>query len=629
MKSAAFHFRRLDSAVTIAESWRSLDCAVARWVMAHGGSALLAEVAAWASLAEGHGDSALPLTGAEADRHGMRALGDEEIESLRGEPLVGTAQSRDANEADTAFVLDDGLFYLRRNFLHEIAVARMIGERRAQSAAADQTPLATLDALFHGDANTPVQAQRDAVARMPGRRFFVLTGGPGTGKTTTVLRMLLALIRDRETRAELAPTIRISAPTGKAAQRLSETLREGAKRLREHAQQPLGDDWSASIEIALSAQASTLHRLLGSRGRRGGFAHHADNPLPVDIVVVDEASMLDLGLLRTLLEALREDTVLILIGDADQLTSVGTGSVLLDLVAAMEAAGAEDLVRLRHSFRADQSLLPINEAIRMGDRGAFDRAWNDAGDKVRNRRAGTPGELSIALGIWGGAVQTLLQRAGAFDRHPVDQMAAILAVLDALRQRQLLCALREGAFGSEAVNAILERMLSHEVDGFSAATWYPGRVVMITRNDAAAGLFNGDVGVCLRDDNDQLRVWFEVTVREDKTASTDIANDTPGLQRRAIDFEPGSLPEHKGAFAVTIHKSQGSEYDQVAVLLPPDADNRILSRQLLYTAVSRARQSVEIWGSDAVLDAALATPVRRAGGLAARFAESSHVKNKR
>ncbi len=619
MRAAAYHFRRLP--IPIAEAWRSLDGAVARWVIAHGGSPLLAEVAGWASLAEGHGDSALPLTGDIVQRHGMRELAETEIEMLRVEPLVDAAQSPDDNAPDTPFVIDDGLFYLRRNVLHETAVAGMIQQRRAQLTAGHEVPAEVIDALFGNDASLAVKAQREAVERVVGRRLFVLTGGPGTGKTTTVLRVLLALIRDRESRAEPAPVIRISAPTGKAAQRLSETLREGVERLRDDPGL-LSADWSASIDVALSAQASTLHRLLGSRGRRGGFGHHADNHLSADIVVIDEASMLDLGLLRALLEALREDTVLILIGDADQLTSVGTGSVLLDLVGAMEGAAAQDIVRLRHSFRADQSLVPINEAIREGDRGAFDQAWSAAGDSVLRRQVSTPRQFNAALAIWQQGVKQMLQQAGAFERVSVDQMQSILAALDALRQRQLLCALRAGAFGSEQVNASIERMLGAATDGDVGATWYPGRAVMITRNDAAAGLFNGDVGLCLRDDNDQLRVWFEVTVREGSNDS-DIAHDPQKSQRRAIDFEPGSLPEHRGAFAVTIHKSQGSEYEHVAILLPPDADNRILSRQLLYTAVSRARKSVEIWGSDAVLNAALDTPVRRAGGLAARFKQSA------
>ena len=613
MSASAYHFHRLKSAAVMAENWRPLDRAVMRWVLAHGGSQGLAEVAAWASFAEGQGDSALRLDSGDAVRHGMRALSDDEREHLRNDVLVGSAKEPERGVIDTPFVIDGALFYLRRNFLHEVAVARNVAARRKSTASIEPVRVVAIDTLFEGDSRSEVQAQRDAVARVIGKRFFVLTGGPGTGKTTTVLRMLLMLIRQRVERGEAAPLIRIAAPTGKAAQRLSESLREGAERLRNDDSGESASEWAPYLDTALAAQASTLHRLLGSRGS-GGFSHHADNRLTADIVVVDEASMVDLTLLRVLLDAMREDAVLILVGDADQLTSVGTGSVLLDLVGAMEAEGADDLVRLDHSFRADQSLVPINEAIRAGDRAAFEAAWQRAGDKVARMDVSSQAKLRLALGQWLGRLRQSLLLVAAFAPIESADQPRILAALDQLRSHQLLCALREGEFGAEAANAALERALSESLDGYAGATWYPGRAVMITRNDYTAGLFNGDVGLCLLDENGHLRVWFEVTVRED-----DATPSASKMPRRAIDFEPGNLPEHRGAFAMTIHKSQGSEYGQVAVLLPPDADNRILSRQLLYTGVSRAKHGIELWASDAALDMAIATPVRRAGGMAKRF----------
>lgn len=613
MAASAYHFHRLKTDLAMAEAWRPLDRAVVRWVIAHQGSSLLAEVAAWASFAEGQGDSALRLATDGVGRHGMRALGAIELDQLRNEALVGIAGVAAVDGVDTPFVIDHDLFYLRRNFLHEVAVAAHVAARRRSPDVVEGSG-ATLDMLFDGDAREEVRAQREAVARVVGRRLFVLTGGPGTGKTTTVLRMLLMLIRQRSEGGQQAPLIRIAAPTGKAAQRLSESLREGAERLRGDTERILADEWSSAIDSALAAQAATLHRLLGSRGS-GGFTHHADNPLAADIVVIDEASMVDLTLLRAVLDALREDAVLILVGDADQLTSVGTGSVLLDLVSTMEAERAEDLVRLHHSFRADQSLVPINEAIRAGDRAAFDRAWQNAAGKVERIEVSTQARLHAALTRWFGKLRQSLGKAGVFATIAHADQAGILAALDQLREHQLLCALRDGEFGAEAANALIERALSRSQEGYDEAIWYPGRAIMITRNDYTAGLFNGDVGLCLLDENGHLRVWFEVTVREDgiEVSAEHVA------QRRAIDFEPGNLPEHRGAFAMTIHKSQGSEYAQVAVLLPPDADNRILSRQLLYTGISRAKRRVELWAGDVALDVAIATPVRRAGGMAMRF----------
>ena len=592
---SAYHFRRSAIDAQVPPAWRALDHAVARWTVAHGGSPLLAFVAGWASFADGQGDSALPLTGADAGRHGMPPLTVADIAALQSDALVGAAGA-----VDTPFVIDRGHFYLRRNFLHEVALAQKVRTRRAAAAPAEDSTPGTkssvdVDTLFAGVGGPDVEAQREAIMRARGKRLFVLTGGPGTGKTTTVLRMLLRLAKDRADRSQADPVIRMSAPTGKAAQRLSEALRAGAAQLQ-------GGMWQGFLDRVLSAESGTLHRLLGSRSQ-GRFSHHAGNPIAADIVVVDEASMADLTLLRLLLDALREDAVLILVGDADQLTSVGSGSVLLDLVAAMQADSGHDLVRLCHSFRADPGLVPINEAIRSGDASAFDEIWQRAGAKAIRREVTSVVALRGALRRWCNALRNDLDVAGVFAALPEDR---VLAALDALRARQLLCALREGEFGALQVNAMIERMLRAGSD--TAAVWYPGRRVMIVRNDYGAGLFNGDVGLCLRDEHGQLGVWFEQT-----------AGDARQSARRATRFAPGSLPEHQGAFAATIHKSQGSEYDHVAVLLPPDAGHRILSRQLLYTGVSRARRSIELWGTDAAIHAAIDTPVRRAGCLAARI----------
>ena len=612
-----YHFRPLPIDALAPDAWRALDRAVARWVVIHGGSPLLALVAGWASLAEGHGDSALPLTGADSTRHGMPALDAAARAALQTEPMVSLLDNGQSPPTDTPFVIEYEHFYLRRNFRHEIAVAQRLNARRMAQLPVGPTSAADLAVLFHGATDTDVQAQRDAVGGVLGRRLFVLTGGPGTGKTTTVLRMLLMLIKDAADRGMPAPVIRLGAPTGKAAQRLSESLRDGAKGLREHVDGALPAAWQTYLAAALGADASTLHRLLGSRGRSGGFRYHADDPLPADIVVVDEASMVDLALLRALLDALRDDAALILVGDADQLTSVGTGSVLLDLVSALEADAAPELVRLQHSFRADQSLVPINHAILRGDAVAFADAWQAAGTHAIRHAVATTQDLRRVLTPWCRALRQSLQDSGAYTAVPPGRDDLVLAALDGLRARQLLCALRESEFGATEVNAVIERTLGSRLDDYVGALWYPGRAVMITRNDAAAGLFNGDVGICLVDPDGQLRVWFEVTVASDAMPSAGTADATSNRGVRA--FAPGSLPEHQGAFAVTIHKSQGSEYDHVALLLPPDADNRILSRQLLYTGASRARAVVEVWGTADALAAAITTPVRRAGGLQRRL----------
>ncbi|QOW23061.1 AAA family ATPase [Novilysobacter avium] len=636
---ATYHFRRPANEPAPPEVWRMLDHTVARWVRAHGGSAALAELAGWASLADGHGDSALPLRGEAAGRHGMPPLEDDALEQVMADPMVtvvtaGSTQAAPAVAA-TPFVVDSGYFYLLRNHLHEGVVARHANARRAGAGTEPEGHPADIEVLFHGDGSGRVAAQRAAVAQVPGKRLFVLTGGPGTGKTTTVLRMLMLLLKRRAGSGAAPAVVRIGAPTGKAAQRLSESLRDGARLMRD-GPTPLPEDWHPWLDASLNAPASTLHRLLGSRGHGGGFVHHAGNPVPADIVIVDEASMVDLAMLRHLLEALREDAALILVGDADQLTSVGTGSVLLDLVGAMEAAADPGLVRLSHSFRADQSLLPLNEAVRLGDIDAFERAVADAGDQVRRVQIGAPHELDAALASWARSLADGLRAAGAFSPLPrgadgAPDQSAVLTALDGLRERQLLCALREGEFGAEAANRHLESSVRAASSGdalsLTRGEWYPGRAVMITRNDYTAGLFNGDLGICLEDADGALGVWFAVTVAASAASAASagsVIDDDAGApaterSRRAVCFAPGSLPDHQGGFAITIHKSQGSEYREVAVLLPPDPDNRILSRQLLYTGISRARQKVQLWQSDAVLRRAISTPARRSSGLRARL----------
>ena len=594
---SAFGFRPL-AGEPAEVPWRPLDRTLWRWVRAHGGSPMLAELAAWTSFADSAGDTALPLLGEDAGRHGLAPLPAEALASLRAELLVGDG------EGQTPFVLDPaGRLYLRRNYADELAVAAMLHQRMPAGVGQD-VPAADLDALFHGERGEAVQRQREAVRAVVGRRLFVLTGGPGTGKTTTVLRMLLMLQR----RAAQPLQIQVAAPTGKAAQRLLQSLRAGRQALLEHTQAPLPGDWQALLERIPDTGALTLHRLLGYAPRSNRFTRHRANPLAADVVVVDEASMIDLGLLRALLDAVRPSATLILVGDADQLTSVAAGSVLMDLVGMLEARQASGLVRLEHSFRAERPLVALNRAVREGDAAAL-AATFDSGQVLHRPVVGSA-MLRQALDEWADALAELAIRPALPREEPGApddaRIPAVLGALRALGGRQLLCALREGESGALAAHAWIEQRLKRRWNVPADRVWYPGRAVLVTRNDYAARLFNGDVGLCLADADGHLRVWFE-------SAGAD-------GEPTARSFSPGALPAHEGAFAITIHKSQGSEYRRVAVLLPPDPAHRILSRQLLYTGVSRARQAVELWAGEAALQAALARPIRRAGGLADRLA---------
>jgi exodeoxyribonuclease V alpha subunit len=595
-----FNFRSLPN-LPRAEAWRALDAAVARWVLSHGGSHLLAEVAGWASYAEAQGDSALLLEPETPSRHGLRALSIEELSALAAEPMVTVLAGDEA--ADTPFVLQFNHFYLRRNVLHEIAVAADLRARRSHVEVLRMPCEANdLQALFEASDAEAVRPQTQAVMQVLGRRLFVLTGGPGTGKTTTVLRMLLALIREHHAQHARLPVIRLAAPTGKAARRLGDALRDSSKDLQDRADFR-SSPWPQWLAPALQAEAMTVHRLLGSRGQQRGFVHHAGNPIGADVVLIDEASMLDLPLLRVLLDALAPSAVLVFVGDAEQLPPVGTGSVFLDLVRALEASAAGDVVRLQHSFRADQALVPVNAALRDGNPEAFVQACDAAGSRVQRQTCVTLPQLHACVQQWHQQLFSEWRDAGIFAPVSPEHLPK---VLHAVRGRQLLCALREGPFGAEQVNARLEALFRQHAADSAVGAWYPGRTVMMTHNDAASGLFNGDIGICLRDGAGDLQVWFE-------GASATEEDQGP----RA--FAPDALPPHEGAFAITIHKSQGSEYGHVAVLLPPDADNAVLSRQLLYTAATRARMSLALWCNDSVLQATLMARNARSSALPQRL----------
>ena len=581
------------------DAWGSLQRALHRWVIAHGGTPLLARTAAWASLADARADAALALAGPDAGWQGMPPPGDGEIDALRREQLVGEG----SGDAPTAFVIDaQARFYLWRNYSRERRIGEQLRElrQRAMPSAAAASPVdeVALDRLFGDAAAGADGAQRAAVRQLSHLRFGVLTGGPGTGKTTTVLRMLLMAQRHRE-KVGLPPArIAIAATTGKAAQRLLASLQDGRRQLQHRLQASDAGGWSALLSQLPAGDALTLHSLLGYRPYDGLFTRNRDLPLDADIVVVDEASMLDLSLLDALLKALAADAQLFLVGDADQLTSIGTGSVLLDLVAAMEAS--DDLVRLRHGFRAQSPQLPrLLDAARTGDLGDFKSAF-DGIDAVWHRVVSTA-QADTRLRAWAACLAGLtpLREGRAHDQ------AEALAALDALASHQLLCALRDGGYGAAHANATIEGILRLQWNQAAQASWYPGRAVMVTRNHYASKLFNGDVGICLADAAGGLRVWFEAAAGADG-------------ERRARSFAPAALPAHESAFAITVHKSQGSEYAQVALLLPPTPEHPVLTRQLVYTGLSRARQTVQLWSGEEAMATALATPVRRIGGLRGR-----------
>jgi exodeoxyribonuclease V alpha subunit len=505
-------------------------------------------------------------------------------------------------------ILDRGhRLYLARYWNYEKRLAdQLLALARSAIDPIDTKQLrADLDALFaHNATNTP-DAQKLAAAIAVLRRFCIISGGPGTGKTSTVVRILAAL---QSQLPERPLRIALAAPTGKAAARVQQSIRGQKARL----------NVSEALRAVIPDTACTLHRLLGANPESTSCRHGRNNPLPVDVVVVDEASMVDLALMAKLVDALPPNARLVLLGDKDQLASVEAGAVFGDLCltagysqdfaerveqasgirvdsTALFAAGLSDCVALltvSHRFGADSGVGALARFINAGmTRQAMELLTRGEQSDLAWNREGPRQAADLVARMEQGYRDFL--RTVSFDAEPNE-------VLQSLDRFRVLTAHRSGERGAAGVNRLFEQRLAALRLIPSSARWYAGRPVMITRNDYDLRLFNGDVGVALRRDG-ELRVYFE---------------DADG---RIRGFAPGRLPEHETVYAMTIHKSQGSEFEEILLLLP-DADSRLLDRPMIYTGVTRARTRAEIWGSQAALEAALRRQPRRDSGLADRLA---------
>ncbi len=580
--------------------------------------------AALASRAVRRGHTCLDLSDA-----GARLLHDEQRASLRveapepaawqqqlrGSPLVGEG------EAPTPLVLDPaGQLYLFRYWQHERSIARAVQQRAvAEVEAVDGAWLRErLDNLFAEPPPGAIDGQRLAAAVALLQRLTVISGGPGTGKTYTVTKLLALLIEAALQRGERLPRITLLAPTGKAAARLAESIKQAKQ----------GLSVSAAVLAAIPEEAATLHRGLGSIGGSTlRFRHGADHPLPADLVLVDEASMVDVGLMARLVEALAPRARLVLLGDRDQLASVEAGSVLGDIcntgaatgistarVAQLrELAGLElgaeqpqhpvagiwdSVVQLRHSYRyrPDSGIAGLARAINAGDAAqALELLGSDAYPDVSLCDPGPGWQLPEPL------LHSVLERYGAY----LDQSEPLTA-LAAFNRFRLLCAHRRGARGVQALNSAIEKALAEAGRIAPRGRDYLGRPVMVTRNDYSQQLFNGDVGLTLADPD-----------ASGSPAVCFVASD--GSLRK---LAPGWLPAHETVYAMTVHKSQGSEFDEVAVLLP-DESSPVLSRELLYTAVTRAREQVVLYGTAERVREAIGARIERSSGLRARLWKAS------
>ena len=499
---------------------------------------------------------------------------------------------------------------LRRYARYEQALAERLTARAACLRGIPGDPdalralLARLFGRDAGDAPPTLDRQALAVAMALRRRLLLVTGGPGTGKTTTVARLLAASIEAARLRGEPPPRIALAAPTGRAAARLGEAI-DGVLRADRAAGRI-----DADTADRVPTQARTLHRLLGWQRGRVAFRHHAGHPLREDLVVVDEASMVDLPLMAKLVDAVPESATLLLIGDPDQLPAVEAGDVLGGLCAAGgdglslpagDAAFATALlgvdvpvgdaaplagarVHLLHGWRQAGAapLQALAGALQRGDRDAVLDAFAAGDDAALSRRHGDGPALAEAL-----RHEALPAFAAVRDAADPQQALALAA------RCRILAALRRGPFGAEHWNAWCAAELGERTP------YFHGRLLMIAANSERHGLYNGDLGVVWQDASGEVAVWF----------------DTPqGLRA----WRPAQLPVHASAYATTVHKAQGSEFDRVLLILP-DSDARVLSRELLYTALTRARRSVWLWGSADTVDRALERRTWRESGLEARL----------
>lgn len=582
---------------------RRVDARLADWIAREfpAGADATGLAAALAARAVAAGHSALELDRAQAWLDGLAegtapALPDvaDWRDALQAAPTVHAHASGTATP-NLPLVLDaQGRVYLRRYFEYERQLARMLVARAAHEDSTTPSPRSRGEVSEGRKGDVPADAragppldpeQQRAIEVALSRRFTLVTGGPGTGKTHVVVRMLAALAERAQAQAKPL-RIALSAPTGKAAARLGEALRGQLDALA----------LPADVAAQIPRDAQTVHRLLGISPWRLQPTFDAATPLPFDVVVVDEVSMVDLPLMAKLVAAVAEGAQLILLGDPEQLSAVEAGNVLGALVEAAQAGPLHDNhVALTHSHRfgAESALGALAASITRGDAEAALRAL--AGD----------GDVTLAADAHAGA---LIERA-AEAYQPVLAAAGAAAALHAARGFRVLTALRHSPSGCLAIDRAIAARLQRGAGVRGDASAWRGRLILITANRPELGLFNGDTGVLWPDARGALQAWFEGS----------------GNQPRALPI--AALPPHEGAFALTVHKSQGSEFDRIALVTGPDS--AVLTRELLYTGVTRARSGVTVYAAPEILRTGIARRTLRMTGLTDRLREAQETSSER
>lgn len=507
------------------------------------------------------------LSASLAKGHSCIVISQEHQEIMKSSGMVST-------NANTPLILEASRLYLHRYWKYETQLANQLKYKVGKPLQPPENLSQRLDHYFSAEkvdsslkSDDQTDWQRLAAENVAQQSFSIITGGPGTGKTTTVLK-ILALLQEI---TEETLTIALAAPTGKAAMRLQESIGRGKKELLE--KQMIDETLKQSIPEAVS----TIHRLLGAKLASPYFRHHADNPLIHDLVVIDEASMVDLALMSKLVDALKPDARLILLGDKDQLASVESGAILNDLSQGLPKNTSE----LKHSYRFDTQIKDFAFSINQQDKNqAWDILLSDDYPSISLVQESLLLHIMSASKSYFSAVKKGLLAKDIFDVY---------------QQFQVLCSNRRGQWGVEGINHRVEQMLYQEEGINVSQPWYLGKPVIITRNDPNTQLFNGDIGLCLKEEGD-LFVFFQL-------ANGDIKK-----------LLPNRLPQHETAYALTIHKSQGSEFNHVLMVLP-EKPSPVLGKELVYTAITRAKEKVEVASSQQVFDYALSQQVERNSGL--------------
>jgi len=527
------------------------------------------------------------------------------LKTLESAPVVGMPGDY------RPLILDGSRLYLFRYWDYEKMLARVLKDiSKSKAVAFNETNLRDVfERIFPSYANggeNRIDWQKVAAFASLRSSLCVISGGPGTGKTYTVAKILALLIeQNRNGNIKIV----LTAPTGKAATRLQEAVKEAKKVL----------NCSESVKKAIPDEAATIHRLLGNIPNTPFFRFNEKNPLPADIIVIDEASMVDLALFSKLAQAIRPQSRLILLGDKDQLASVEAGSVLGDICdtgnvhlfspsfieecrrvtgevigessSSADSTGINDcIVQLSESYRFSMmsGINAVSQAVNKGNAlQAIDLIKNGNYDDIVWGRLPHPDDLPHYLEEWIMGRYTDYLKA-----HDHVESYSLFS------RFRILCVLRDGPYGVHNLNLMVERILQRKGLIDRSGKWYPGRPVMITKNDYNLRLFNGDIGIAMvdRTKDRELRVFF------------------PGTEGSARSYPPLRLPDHETVYAMTVHKSQGSEFDEV-LFVTPDRDSQVMTRELIYTAVTRAKDRIKVWGKEDIFLKAIQRRIQRSSGL--------------